>query len=107
MKNALGTNIVKRRHDLKLTQAQVAEAADISINFLSKLERNHISQVSSDTLQHLAKALGTSMDSLVAGNNKHPDRGPAQTKLNDLLDSYPLTDRERLCRDFIDILTRH
>lgn len=107
MNNALSTNIVRRRHELNLTQAQVAEAADISINFLSKLERGHILQVSSDTLHHLAKALGTSMDSLVAKDNEQSDRGPAQMKLNELLDSYSLDDRERLSRDIIDLLTKH
>lgn len=38
----LSKNIVNRRKFLNLTQEQLAESSDITVNYLSKLERNHI-----------------------------------------------------------------
>lgn len=35
----LGKNIVNRRHELKMTQQTLAERSDLSINFISRLER--------------------------------------------------------------------
>ena len=40
MKSLLGSNIQKRRKAVGISQDELAEKAGISINFLSKLERN-------------------------------------------------------------------
>lgn len=64
MENLLGKNIVKRRHELHMTQQKLAELSDLSINFISRLERGGSTEVSSSTLKRLADALGVSMDSL-------------------------------------------
>lgn len=40
--NNLSKNIVTQRHALHLTQEKLAERAEISVNFLSKLDRKSV-----------------------------------------------------------------
>lgn len=108
MKSLLGDNIQKRRKAVGISQAELAEKADISINFLSKLERNKSTRVSSDTLYLIAQALNTSMESLV-DNMPAPEKqptGPKQSELNELLNTYPLNEREMLSSHIIAILEK-
>ena len=108
MKSLLGSNIQKRRRAVGISQAELAEKADISINFLSKLERNKSTRVSSDTLYLIAKALNSSMESLV-NNMPDPEKqstGPKQAELNELLNTYPLNEREMLSSHIIAILKK-
>ena len=108
MKSLLGSNIQKRRRAVGISQAELDEKADISINFLSKLERNKSTRVSSDTLYLIAKALNTSMESLV-DNMPAPEKqatGPKQSELNALLNTYPLNEREMLSSYIIGILEK-
>lgn len=108
MKSLLGDNIQKRRKAVGISQAELAEKADISINFLSKLERNKSTRVSSDTLYLIAQALNTSMESLV-NNMPAPEKqatGPKQSELNELLNTYPLNEREMLSSHIIAILEK-
>ena len=95
MKSLLGSNIQKRRKAVGISQAELEEKADISINsinFLSKLERNKSTRVSSDTLYLIAQALNTSMESLVNNmpNSDKQPTGPKQSELNEreMLSSY-------------------
>lgn len=108
MKSLLGSNIQKRRKAVGISQDELAEKAGISINFLSKLERNKSTRVSSDTLYLIAKALNSSMESLV-NNMPDPEKqstGPKQIELNNLLNSYPLNEREMLSSHIIGILEK-
>ena len=108
MKSLLGSNIQKRRRAVGISQAELDEKADISINFLSKLERNKSTRVSSDTLYLIAQALNTSMESLV-NNMPAPEKqatGPKQSELNELLNTYPLNEREMLSSYIIGILEK-
>ena len=85
-------HIQKRRKAVGISQAELEEKADISINFLSKLERNKSTRVSSDTLYLIAQALNTSMESLVNNmpNSDKQPTGPKQSELNEreMLSSY-------------------
>lgn len=58
MKNSeqLGKNIKKLRKKLGLTQAQVAEKANIHVNFFARIERGE-ENPTYETLEKLAKAL--------------------------------------------------
>jgi transcriptional regulator with XRE-family HTH domain len=87
----LGGRLRQRRvNDLRLTLAQVAERADLSIQYVSNLERNH-GNPTLDALQNLARALDTSIDALVGSED---DRGgidfvlrSAPTSLRDFVSS--------------------
>ena len=39
MNNYLGKNIAAQRHTARMTQEQLAELSDMTINYLSKIER--------------------------------------------------------------------
>lgn len=59
----LGKNIKKRRKELKLTQQQLADLLNISLNFMGKIEVA-FSKPSLDTLIEIADKLGVSVSDL-------------------------------------------
>ena len=59
----LGQNIKQRRKELGLTQQQLADKVNISLNFMGKIEVA-FSKPSLDTLIEIAKALDTSVSNL-------------------------------------------
>ena len=56
-KNKIGTDIKNRRKMLKVTQSQLAELADVSINTLYKIERGQANP-SLETLEKITDILG-------------------------------------------------
>lgn len=59
----LGTNIKKRRKELKLTQQELADKLNISLNFMGKIEVA-FSKPSLDTVIKIAEALDTTVSEL-------------------------------------------
>lgn len=59
----LGQNIKQRRKELGLTQQQLADKMNISLNFMGKIEVA-FSKPSLDTLIELAEALNTTVSEL-------------------------------------------
>ncbi len=59
----LGQNIKQRRKELGLTQQQLADKINISLNFMGKIEVA-FSKPSLDTLIELAEALNTTVSEL-------------------------------------------
>ncbi len=81
MSNTLGVNISSRRHELNFTQEQLSDLTNLSINYISRLERGDADNVSSKTLLKIAKALDTSMDKLMNSTNSTHDMGYYQNRL--------------------------
>lgn len=59
----LGKNIKTRRKELRLTQQELADKLDMSLNFIGKIEVA-FSKPSLDTLIEIAKALDTTVSEL-------------------------------------------
>ncbi len=59
----LGKNIKLRRNQLKLTQQELADRLDLSLNFVGKIEVA-FSKPSLDTLIEIAKVLDTTVSEL-------------------------------------------
>ena len=62
----LGERIRERRHDLRLTQAALAERANVSPETIGRLEQGTGKSPSLDTVKKVAKALGTTASALIA-----------------------------------------
>lgn len=103
MEQQLGKNIANHRHELNMTQQQLAELSNLSINFISRLERGGSNDVSSTTLLRLATALGTSMDSLMT-NQASSHRGPQLRKLINKLENYDYSKTEHLSKIILELL---
>lgn len=58
-------NFKKRREELRLTQAELADKANLSLTFISQLERGE-KEPSLRTAYKIAKALKTSIDILIS-----------------------------------------
>lgn len=67
---SLGERLRERRKALGMTQQQVADAASLTIGFISQVERG-LSTPSLASLYNLAQALGASVDSFVSHTPTH------------------------------------
>lgn len=65
MVNNIGSAIRKRRLELNLTQEDLAELSDISVNFLSQLERTNNQNISIKKIDSIAAALNFSTPELI------------------------------------------
>lgn len=63
---AMGDRIRKARKEKRMTQEQLAEAAEISTQFVGHIERG-TKVPSVKTLHEICQALGKTIDSVVAG----------------------------------------
>jgi DNA-binding XRE family transcriptional regulator len=61
----LGRRVRKRRRDLDITQAQLAEASGVQQSHISAIERGRAFDLRAETLWRLARSLGCSMDDLM------------------------------------------
>lgn len=100
----LSKNIVNRRKFLNLTQEQLAESSDITVNYLSKLERNHIKDIKLSTLKRLSKSLNLSIDTLINGEDVQNYRGPYQQKLESILNQYDIEKAEKTSKNILNLL---
>lgn len=88
----IAKNIVKRRKKLNITQEKLAENSNLSINFISRIERGVSTHISADTLFNVSRALNISMESLVIETKEsvhHP--GLNQESLNQYLSKLDLS----------------
>lgn len=106
MKNSVGGNIARERHNQHMTQEQLAEFSDLTINYLSKIERGTVKQVGANTLYRISKALGVTMDSLMTGNDiqSSEDFGPNLRQLIKFLDGLETTQGEQLSKRLLEVL---
>ena len=97
----LGKEISRRRREQKLTQEDLAELSDLSVNFISRLERTKNQNISIQKLDSIARALNTTTPDIIMNAYRfkkvkvenHPDSTPVfiQKVLNELrLDSAKL-----------------
>lgn len=70
----IGKRIAKRRKELKLTQAKVAERANIGEKYMSSIERAY-SIPSTEVVMRLAAALETTPDEFLVGTARHENGG--------------------------------
>ena len=73
LETIIGQNIAKYRIRAGLTQAQLAEAADISSVFVSRVERGQ-KMMKVATLRSIAQALHVSCDALLSSGQLEADR---------------------------------
>lgn len=55
MNKTIGKNITARRHQLKMTQEQLAELSNLSVNYISKIERGTTPKISAKNTLSISK----------------------------------------------------
>jgi transcriptional regulator with XRE-family HTH domain len=102
----LGTRIRERRHQQHITQERLADMSDMTVNYLSKIERGVVTNISADKLSKMAAALDTSMDNLLNGRESQSSQNPRpnQNVLEKMLDQLPAQQAEQYAKAFINIL---
>ncbi len=109
----LGEEISRRRREQKLTQEDLAELSDLSVNFISRLERTKDQNISIQKLDSIARALNTTTPDII--NNayrvkKIKTEGPVNNtpvfiqKVNNELRKLPAAKAERVCKSLIVLL---
>lgn len=69
---AIGKRIRKRRKELNLTQEQIAEKMEVSIQMISNLERGN-KAIKIENLIKISEILGVSTDYILIGNHGEKD----------------------------------
>lgn len=72
----VGFHIQTARRSKKITQAELAERIDMSVSYISCIERAK-KRISLETMVRIADALDTSVDYFLFGNLKAQKSGPA------------------------------
>lgn len=109
----LGEEISRRRRSQKLTQEDLAELSDLSVNFISRLERTKNQNVSIQKLDSIARALNTTTPDIinnayrfkkVAQQPKHDNSPVFIQKVTNELRKLPKDKAERVCKALIILL---
>ena len=112
----LGEEISRRRREQKLTQEQedLAELSDLSVNFISRVERTKDQNISIQKLDSIAKALNTTTPDII--NNAYRAKKIKPEKIHDNntpvfmkkvineLRKLPEPKAERVCKSLITLL---
>ena len=100
----ISKNIIKYRKQAKLSQERLAERSDVSVGYLSKLERSVTDNVSVTVLMRIADALDVTLNDLAyRDNDSEAVRPEANCKqLNKMLDELYNKISEQLCQNIID-----
>ena len=81
--NAIGNRISRRRKQLGLTQEQVAEKIDVSVQMVSNLERGN-KAIKIENLLKISKILKISTDYILTGNQTSKDCSEISKKIEKL-----------------------
>jgi transcriptional regulator with XRE-family HTH domain len=109
----LGEEISRRRREQKLTQEDLAELSDLSVNFISRLERTKDQNISIQKLDSIARALNTSTPDIInnaySAKNIKPENHVNNTpifiqKVTNELRKLPDDQAERVCKSLIVLL---
>ncbi|WP_251548175.1 helix-turn-helix domain-containing protein [Limosilactobacillus caecicola] len=110
----IGQRIKSRRQDLHLTQEQLAEKSNLSVNFISQLEREEKNNISLRKLSDIATALNLPINDLIEydiddkiaiENNisNHPNRFYTSSLVKRLL-AMDINKGESLSKAILEIL---
>lgn len=98
----LGKNIANERRKQKMTQEQLAEFSDLTVNYLSKIERGLAKKISVASLYKITKTLNISTDYLIQQNQEIPTTpnpvGPYQKQLANFLTDQTTDSAEKICK---------
>ncbi|GGE32953.1 helix-turn-helix domain-containing protein [Streptococcus himalayensis] len=101
----LGQNIRKYRIMRGLTQEKLAEYSDLSVNFISKMERMEKQNISIDKLSSIAEVLKVTIADLISLTEpKQPKYGPNMQLLIKQLEQLDTDKAERYSQIFVRIL---
>lgn len=110
----LGAAIKKGRRSLRMTQEDLAEFSSLSVNFISNIKRTGNQNISIQKLDAIAKALQTSVITLIDESSKTPEPQAFASKLSNdrvFLDKLtndmkkiPVKQEETLTKSFITII---
>ena len=82
----IGVRIVERRKELKLTQEQIAERMNVSVQMISNIERGN-KAIRIDNLIKLCDILKTSTDYILTGKRTNDDFDNIVDKISNLTET--------------------
>ena len=83
MLKGIGDRICTKRKQLGLTQEQVADKMDVSIQMISNLERGN-KAIKIDNLIKISEILGVSTDYILTGKNTTEDNSTLTSRISSL-----------------------
>lgn len=103
---SLGARIRRRRRQQKMTQEQLADISGVTVNYISKIERGLVPNLSAKTLSRMAAGLSVSMNQLLNGSDSDEtlNARPNQKVLASLLNNMPDDVAEAYSKNFINLI---
>lgn len=93
----LGSRMKELRIQMKLTQAEVARALNVTPGYISNVENNRTA-MSLRILIYYAKLLGISLDSLIGRIDSEYRETALDRELNDLIHKMEIPDKQKLLK---------
>ncbi|MDE6593701.1 MAG: helix-turn-helix domain-containing protein [Oscillospiraceae bacterium] len=87
----IGANIRELRRSQKITQEKLAEKANLSVRYISNIEKSD-KHISLETLIKLASALNVTADRILRGNQEN-DLCGLESELNELMGDCTIHER--------------
>ncbi|WP_225415322.1 helix-turn-helix transcriptional regulator [Ligilactobacillus salivarius] len=90
-----------------MTQEQLAEFSDLTVNYLSKIERGIAKKVSAESLYRISQALNVSMESFFTEektSHQQPKQGPYEKLLTNYFSTLETNKTEAICKYLLEIL---
>lgn len=101
----IGKLIKQVRKNSHMTQETLAEKSDLSVNFISRIERTDNQNISWKNIEAISSAMGLSVIELLQVNEeKTQKRGLYLTKLLSILEEMDDLKSEELSKNIIDII---
>lgn len=101
----IGKLIRQVRKSSHMTQETLAEKSDLSVNFVSRIERTDNQNVSWKNIEAMANAMGlTVLELLQVNEEKTQKQGLYLTKLLSVLEGMDDLKSEELCKNIIEII---
>lgn len=102
---SIGDNLRNERKRQGITQEQLAEMSNLSLNFISKIERKEKQNISINTLMSLASALHISSSELLKGSSEiKSNRRKRVDQLTRQLYKLPEKEAEQLSTAFLQVV---
>lgn len=103
----LGDRIRKRRKELNLSQEDLAELSNLSVNFLSQLERTNNQNISIQKLDSIAQALGTTIGELISTSSPKNTNDSADKWKNRYFLNKLIIELKKLPNDKSESISKH
>ncbi|GKQ43037.1 hypothetical protein RD055328_09600 [Companilactobacillus sp. RD055328] len=108
MTNNTNLSIGKKIQDIRktkgITQERLAELSNLSVNYISRIERTNTQNISIQSLYSIANSLEVDLYTLLLDDTSHIKSGFNTTKLINFLNEIDKAKADKLSKHFLNLI---